>query len=159
MRICNSQFKCNYLIIEKQFLNILLHFWNLRNILIILKKKIMLIANVFPKLQTVKNFVRPLSKIRCFGTCFDSQHVKVSRTLAKSQWEHFYHVFSSFLGKLIWKMSPLVLGKILEVFVNTLTAEAKYSIEDLENLQLPIQIQLYDNWKNFSQFFCSIYRI
>ena len=42
-------------------------------------------------------------------------------------------------------MSPLVLGKILEVFVNTLTAEAKYSIEDLENLQLPIQIQLYDN--------------
>ena len=56
-------------------------------------------------------------------------------------------------------MSPLVLGKILEVFVNTLTAEAKYSIEDLENLQLPIQIQLYDNWKNFSQFFCSIYGI
>ena len=42
-------------------------------------------------------------------------------------------------------MSPLVLGKILEVFVNTLTAEAKYSIEDLENLPLPIQIQLYDN--------------
>ena len=50
-------------------------------------------------------------------------------------------------------MSPVVLGKILEVFVNTLTAEAKYSIEDLKNLPLPIQIQLYDNWKNFSQFF------
>ena len=34
------------------------------------------IANVFPKLQTVKNFVRQLCKNRHFVTRFDSQHVK-----------------------------------------------------------------------------------
>ena len=44
----------------------------------------MVIANVFPKLQTVKNFVRLLRKKRRFRTSFDSQHVKVSKTLAKS---------------------------------------------------------------------------
>ena len=35
-------------------------------------------TNVFPKLQTVKNFVRPLSKKCRFGARFDIEHVKVS---------------------------------------------------------------------------------
>ena len=39
-------------------------------------------------------------------------------------------------------MSPLVLGKILGVFVNTLTAKDKYPVQDCENLELPIQKQL-----------------
>ena len=56
----------------------------------------MVIANVFPKLQTVKNFVRPLCENPRFGTRFDSEHVKVSRILAKCLSEHFYHVFVSF---------------------------------------------------------------
>ena len=99
----------------------------------------MITANVFPKFQTVKHFVRPLCKKRRFGTGFDSQDVKVTRMLAKSPWGHFYHVFSSFWEKLIWKMSPLVLGKILGVFVNTLTADGKYPVQDCENLKLPIQ--------------------
>ena len=81
--------------IEKIFLNFLFHLWNLNQILNILKKTMMVIANVFPKLQTVKNFVRPFCKKRRFGTRFDNQHVKVSQILAKSQGEHFYHVFSS----------------------------------------------------------------
>ena len=37
-----------------------------------MKKKMMIIANVFPKLQTVKNFVTPLCKKRRFGTRLDS---------------------------------------------------------------------------------------
>ena len=59
-RIFNSQFKCNYLKNEKLFLDFLLHFWNLAQILNILKKKVMVIANVFPNFKTVKNFVTPL---------------------------------------------------------------------------------------------------
>ena len=47
------------------------------------EKRIMVIANVFPKLQTKENLVRPPCKKRCFGTRFDSQHVKVSQILAK----------------------------------------------------------------------------
>ena len=42
------------------------------------------IANVFRKLQTVKDLVRPLSKKSRFRTPFDSQHVKGSQTLVKS---------------------------------------------------------------------------
>ena len=50
-------------------------------------------------------------------------------------------------------MSPLVLGEILAVFVNTLTADGKYPVQGCENLQLPIQMQLSDKQNNFSQFF------
>ena len=38
----------------------------------------MVIANVSPKLQTVKNFVGPLCKKRIFGTRFDTEPDKVS---------------------------------------------------------------------------------
>ena len=49
------------------------------------RKSTIVIANVFPKLQTVKIFVRLLCKKRFFRTRLDSQHVKVSKILAKSQ--------------------------------------------------------------------------
>ena len=58
--------------------------------------------------------------------------------------------FSSFLGKLIWKISQLVLGESLGVFVNTLTVDGKYPVQDCENLQLPIQMQLFEKRKTFS---------
>ena len=50
-------------------------------------------------------------------------------------------------------MSPLVLGEILGVFVNTLTADPKYPVQDCENLQLPIQMQLSEKEKALSSFF------
>ena len=86
-RICNFQFKCKYMKKEKKFLNFAFHFWNLHHILNILKKEMMIMANVFPKLQTVKNFVTPLCKKRHFGTRLHSRHVKVSAILAKSPLE------------------------------------------------------------------------
>ena len=135
------------------FSNFFFHFWNLHHILNVLKKKMIVIANAFPKLQTVKIFVRPLSKKRRFKTCSHTQHVKASQILARSPWERFDHVLSSFSEKLISKLSPLVLGQILRVFVNTLTADDKYPFEDCENLPLPIQMQLSGKRKTFSEFF------
>ena len=44
-------------------------------------------------------------------------------------------------------------GEILGVFVNTLTADGKYPAEDWKSLQLPIQMQLSEKRKTFSQFF------
>ena len=113
----------------------------------------MVIANVFPKLQPVKNFGRPPCKNRRFWTCFERQHVKVSHILAKSPWEHFYHVFLSFWGKLICKISPLLLGAIWGMFLKTLAVEGKYPIKDWQNLPLPSQMQLSAKSKVFSQFF------
>ena len=62
VRTCNFQFKCNYLKNLNLFLNFLLHFWNLNQILNILEKRMIVIANVFPKLQTVEMLVRALSQ-------------------------------------------------------------------------------------------------
>ena len=68
---------------HKSFSEFSFHFWILHQILNILKENIIVIANVFPKLQTVKIFVRKLSKKRRFRTSFDSQHMKSSQMLAK----------------------------------------------------------------------------
>ena len=152
VRICNSQFKCSYFKNEKIFLNILFHFWILHQILNTLKEKIIVIANVFPKLQTVKSFARKLSQEHRFRTGFESQYVKDSQLLPQIPWERFYHVFLSFSVKLIRKMSPLVLEKILTVFVNTLTPNGKYPVEDFENLHFPIQMHLSEKPKSFSEF-------
>ena len=62
LRISKSQLKCNYLKNRNLFLIFLFSFWNLYRVLNILKKMMIVIANVFPKLQTVKILVRPLSK-------------------------------------------------------------------------------------------------
>ena len=142
VRICHSIFTCNYRKTKKLFLNLLFHFWNLHQILNILKEKMIAIGNSFPKLPTVKNLVTKLSKRHCFIARFDSQHVKPSQILAKAPWEQIYHVFPSFSGKLISKVSPLVLGEIFRMFVNTLTADDKCPVQDCENLPLSILMQL-----------------
>ena len=61
--------------------------------------------------------------------------------------------FLAFSGKLIYKMSPLVLGEILEGFVNTLTFSGKYLLQNFENLRLPIHMQLCDKRSLFSEVF------
>ena len=140
-RISNSEMKCNYLKEEKPFLDFLLHFLNLHQILNTLKEKMIVVANVFSKLQNVNIFVGKLCKEYRFRNGFGSQHVKACQLLAKSPGQSFYEVFLSFSVRLIWKMSPLVLGEILGVFVNILTADGKYPVDGLENLELPIQMQ------------------
>ena len=47
----------------------------------------------------------------------------------------------------------LVLGKILGLFVNTLTDDDKYCLLYRDNLTQPIQIRLSQKQKTFSQFF------
>ena len=110
-------------------------------------------AKLFPKLQNVKNLLRPLSRKRRLGKRFESQYVNAFQILAKTPSERFYHVFSSFSGKLIPKMSPPVLGEILGVFINTLTADVKDPVQDCENLLLPIQMHLSQKPKAFSLLF------
>ena len=95
------------------------------------------IAYVFPKIQTANNAVRQMSKKPRFWTLFGSQHVKGSQTLVISAWQHFYQISSSLWAKLTRKISLLMICEI-----NTLTANAKYSLPTSENLLQPIQIQL-----------------
>ena len=99
-------FKCNYLG-NQEFVQIFLFlFWNVHQILNILKKKMIAIPSLFWKLQNVKDLIRPLSKKHVCRTFFDSQHVKVSKTVVKSAWEHFHQIFASVWETLILKISP-----------------------------------------------------
>ena len=44
-------------------------------------------------------------------------------------------------------------GEVLVVFVNRLTADGKYPVQECDILQLPIQMQLSEKRKTFSEFF------
>ena len=52
-----------------------------------------------------------------------------------------------------WKNSLLVTPKFLRLFVNTLPADEKHDLLNRDNLAQPIQMQLYQKQKAFSQFF------
>ena len=153
VRICSSLFKSNYLKNEKVFLSFLFHLWNLHQVLNIFKKRKIVIANVFPNFQTVKDLVRPLSKKCPFRTWFDSQHVKVSQTLVKSSREQFYQIYPSLWEKIIWKMSRLSQFEISGEFLNSWTPDDKYAVPAAENLRFPIQMQLSSKENIFSRFF------
>ena len=142
LRICCSLLKSSYLRNKKHFLGFLFHWWNLNQFLNIFKKKKIVIANVFPKLATVQGWVTSLTIQRCLKISFDSQHVKRFLTLVKSSWEHFYHIFSSLWGEMIWKISPWLKFESRGLFVTTCTADYKYPVTDCENLPFPFQIQL-----------------
>ena len=153
VKICRNQFKCNYLKDKKLFLNFSLYFQKLHQISNILKKEMTLAAYVFLKVHIGKDLVRPLSKERCFRIPLNSHYVKGSQTLVKSAWQYLYHILSSFWGKLTWKMSLLVICKILGNFVNTLIADDKDSLRNREFLPQPIQMLLSKKQNTFSQFF------
>ena len=57
------------------------------------KKKMRLIADVFPKLRTPKNLVRSMS-IKCrFKGSFGKQHGKCTQTLLKCEEQLLYHFY------------------------------------------------------------------
>ena len=80
---------------QMSFQNVLLHFWNLRSLFKVLKKKRWTKKDyVFPKLKTTKDLVRPVYKKRRFRTPFRTQHVKGSQTLVKSAWKAVLSYFT-----------------------------------------------------------------
>ena len=101
-------------------------------------KKKTLIAEVFPKLQTPKHMVTSMSKkSRCKGS-FEKQHGKCAQTLLKYQGLLLYHIYWSAWRKLSDKKSVLVICKISRLFLNTLSADGKYSLFNRGNLKQPI---------------------
>ena len=52
-----------------------------------------------------------------------------------------------------WKKSLLVMQKILRLFVNTLTVNDKHYVINRDNLPQPIQMELSQKQKLFSEFF------
>ena len=119
------------------------------------KKKMTLIAEVFPKLRSPKNKVRSMSIKTRFKGSFKKQHGKSHQTLFKFGWQNLYHIYWSLWRQLFLKNFLLVICKISRYFPNTLSADAKYSPLNRDNLTQPIQILLSQKQKTFSQFFSS----
>ena len=120
----------------------------------IFKWKMPLVAEVFPKLRSPKNMVTSMSKKTCFKGSFGKQHGKRAKTLLKFARHDLYHLYWSLWMQLTCKKSLLVTWKISRLFPNTLSANAKYSLLNRDNLAQPIQMQLSRKEKTFSKFFC-----
>ena len=119
----------------------------------IFKKKMTLIAEVFPNLRSPKNKVRSMSIKSRFKGSFKKQHGKCAQTLFKFAWQNLYHIYWSLWRQLTFKKSLLVICKISRLFPNTLSGDGKYSLLNRDNLTQPIQMQLSRKQKNFSDFF------
>ena len=118
----------------------------------IFKRKMTLIAEVFPKLRNRKNIVRSMSKKSRFKGSYGKQLGKRAHTLLKFEWRHVHHIYWSLWRKSTCKKSLLVIWKISRRFPNTPNANGKYSLFNRDNLTHPIQMQLSRKQKSFSDF-------
>ena len=104
----------------------------------IFKKKMTLIAEVIPKLQTPKNMVTSMSKKSRFKGSFAQQHGKGAQSSLKFAWQHLCHIYWSLWMQLTCKKYLLVTCKISRLFPNTLSADGDFSLFKRDNLTLPI---------------------
>ena len=96
-----------------------------------------------------------MSRKFCFRGPFNKQHGKRAQAMLKSASEHLYHIHRSLRRELSWQKSLLLTSKILGLLVNTLATEEKYPVLNRDNLTIPIQMQLSQKQKTFSQFFAA----
>ena len=87
-----------------------------------------------------------------FRDPFDKEHSKRAEALLKSQWQHLYHIYWSLWRQFSWKKFFLVICKTLGLFLNTSTADDKYSFLNRNNLMQHLQVQLSQKRKNFTTF-------
>ena len=114
-----------------------------------------LIADVFSKLRTQKNLVRSMPKKSRFKASFKKPHGKCAQTLLKCQGQLLYQINWSLWRQLSYKKSLLVICKISRLFLNTLSADDKYSLFKRYNLTQPILMQVSRKQKTFSEFFAA----
>ena len=88
-----------------------------------------------------------------FRTAFRNQPLNRYETLLKSARHYYYPIFPQIWDKLSCEKSPLVRSKILELFVNTLTVEYKYSRRYMQTFAQQVQTALSLKQKTFSGFF------
>ena len=84
---------------------------------------------------------------------FHNSHGKRTETLLKSERDQLSHIYWSLWMQFSCEKPVLVMCKIFELFLNTLTAEDKYSLLKRDNLLTHAQMQISQKQKTFSQFF------
>ena len=134
-------------------LNFLLHFSKLDQILNTLKKKMTLTGFVFPKLRTLKTWIDKCLKSPVpEDPSTSNMDGKSAKKLLKSEPQHLYQIHWSLTWKFCSKKSLLLTCQILGLRANTLATNEKNPVLNRENLTIPIQMQLSQKQKHFSQF-------
>ena len=87
-----------------------------------------------------------------FRGCFDQQYGKRAQALLKSPSQHAYHIRCWLTRNFCSKKSLLLTCTMLGLLVNTLATNEKYLVLNRNNLTKPIQMQLSQKQKSFSQF-------
>ena len=111
------------------------------------------LAEVCLKLLTPKQVVtwRP-----CFKTTFGNEGVHGLQILLKSARHHYYSIAQWIGDKLSCKRSTLVKFKLVGFFVNTLTADGKYSSRNIQNLTQQLQMAISQKQKTFYRIFITL---
>ena len=120
----------------------------------ILSEKITHIAFVFRKWRTLKTWLDKCLQSP-FPEKFDKQHGKRAQALLKYASQHLYHIHWSLRSQLSWEKSLLLTCRTLGLLVKKLAADDKYPVLNRDNLTIPIQMQLSQKQKTFSQFFAA----
>ena len=117
------------------------------------KKRMRVLAELFPKLLFRKEVYTETPRRSCFRTPFRNQRFNGFQTPLKVA-THNYYPFSPWIsGKLSWKKTALLSLKILRLFVNTLTADDNYSCRNMQNFPQQFQTLLSQKRKTLSGFF------
>ena len=153
-RISSNNFNC-IISKTKDFSAIFIAFLKPASNLQPFEKKVSLLVSVFPKLLTQKEVVTWMSKTTRSRTPFRNQRVHEFQTLSKEARNHHYPIVPWIWDKLSWKKCRLVKFKILRLFVNTLTADDKYSRRCMKKFPQQIQTALSLKQKTFFwNFYC-----
>ena len=94
-----------------------------------------------------------MNKKSRFTGPLEKQQGKLALALMNSASQHLYHINWSQATQFSWKTSLLLTCQIFQLLVNTLTADEMYPVLNRDNLTIPIQMQLSQKQKSFSQFF------
>ena len=100
-----------------------------------------------------REVVTETSRRACFRTPFGNQRVNGFQTPLKVATHNYYPFLPWISGKLSSKKTTLLWLKILRLFVNTLTADDKYSCRNMQNFLQQLQTLLSENRKTVSWFF------
>ena len=91
-----------------------------------------------------------MSRRSLFRVPFGSQRSNGYETLPNSSRQHFYLFLSPLSDTLSWKIASLVRSEIGGMWVNTFTADSKYSGHKRDNLTQLFQMYRSKKLKNFS---------
>ena len=97
--------------------------------------------------------VRYMSKKSRFRLPFQKEHGKRVSTLFKFEQQNLYHIYWSTRTHFSCRKSLLGICKSLRLFVNTMSAVDKCSLPNTDSSMQPIDNQLSQKLKTFSQLF------